>query len=106
MIPHTQPPWLSSEPAPNTGLVTISGGRSGGKTIAYVNYDTLMSREEHEANVRLIAAAPALLEALQNLVSACEQNHDGHDDSICSVCTFGALAEVAIGKALGQEAVA
>ena len=43
-----------------------------------------------------------LLEALEELAAACEENHDGHDDSICSVCTLMVKAEHVIAKARSQ----
>ena len=38
---------------------------------------TLATKEELEANAYLIAAAPDLLEALQDLVKICEENNVG-----------------------------
>ena len=57
---------------------------------------------EPEANARLIAAAPELLEALEALAKACNDNHDGHDDSICRVHVEVVIAERAIAKARGE----
>ena len=54
-------------------------------------------------NADLREELKCVLEALENLVGACNENHNGHDNSICSVCTYSALAELAIRKARGEE---
>ena len=41
-------------------------------------------------------AGDALAEACSNLIDGCNENHDGHDDSICRVCTLTVLAERAL----------
>lgn len=102
---HTKDPWQASPPEPNTGVVTISGGRNGGKTIAYVNHDTLMSREEYEANIRLIKAAPELLEALQALNEACIFNGQLERATRAPNYHITDRAQAVIASALGQEAV-
>jgi len=35
--------------------------------------------------------ADEAVKALRDLVEACEDNHDGHDDTICAVCTYSAI---------------
>lgn len=73
---HTRGPWrFSTEPQPN-GCPIV--GNSRGLMVAVlahsINYDS--QREEALANARLIAAAPELLEALEECEKALTQYID------------------------------
>jgi hypothetical protein len=64
MNEHTLGPWRRS----TLDQWAVLGGDNS--VVCYVvPWDTSGSREEDHANVRLIAAAPELLEALQSLVA-------------------------------------
>lgn len=62
MSKHTPGPWMVSRYSQSTVLKSINI-RGGNERIARVVVpDTAQSIEEHEANARLIASAPDLLE--------------------------------------------
>ena len=65
----------------------------------------VMEREEMEANMNLIAAAPDLLEALQNLVQLKEwKDRNGKDEHYKKAQPIAwDAARAAISKALNQE---
>jgi len=89
---HTQGPWSYIG---NGDVVAKSDKYCGGeKDIASV---FLTVNDEDEANARLIAAAPELLEALKDML-------DGHEDA-CTGYGEGAAdkARAAIAKATGGE---
>lgn len=73
MSAHTPGPWTQ-----DGGSVLApcqfqnSKGEPQTMTVADCNY--CFSMEDPEANARLIAAAPELLEALKSLVARCEMN--------------------------------
>lgn len=69
---HTPGPWHRNI-KPVTKYVTVWSGRN--THVAYVNPSGL-SAEEVEANICLIAAAPTLLESLQELL----EFYAGHKD--------------------------
>lgn len=75
MSKHTPGPWIYIG---NGDIVARSENYCGGeKDIASV---FLTANDEDEANARLIAAAPELLEALQNLSIVMQELHDHWDN--------------------------
>ncbi len=63
---HTPGPWVKSQY--NHYLAGIDVGADNGANIAFVTHDVHdRNRQETEANARLIASAPILLEALKCL---------------------------------------
>jgi hypothetical protein len=94
---HTKGPWRvqRQNPSPTTGEWMISGAKPG-----YLAEVRDCGSGDVQANARLIAAAPDLLEALQNLFDA-DMEHvlmgDGKDDQIEAI----AKARAAIAKATG-----
>ncbi len=89
---HTPGPWtvekdIGSTPSRVTFRIggNMQAAISSEQGIAATNASALMSVEEAEANARLIASAPALLTALQELCSAvscvvCDDQNDGERD--------------------------
>lgn len=57
---HTQGPWNVSKPNCGLGIFDVNG-----KSVAAISSNQSRSWEEKEANARLIASAPELLEALK-----------------------------------------
>jgi alkylated DNA repair dioxygenase AlkB len=102
MSKHTHGPWHWQE-----GTPVITRGWNGKQcTVATVfsnlawHEDSYCASRESGANARLIAAAPELLDALQDLFGA-DMEHvlmgDGKDDQIQAI----AKARAAIAKATG-----
>lgn len=96
---HTQGPWKTFWSYGNTDTHRIYKGHSADicETIASVNAFAPTDgdmEQESKANVRLIAAAPELLEALEEVMSG---NTNGVN--ICSVVK----ARAAIAKAKGSQ---
>lgn len=65
---HTRGPWSNGKDIP----ITAKSCDDAGFSLVYVNLDT---REEPNANARLIAAAPDLLKELTNLLLWAEEVH-------------------------------
>lgn len=112
---HTQGPWslhggitLVGDPYSKTGQHALycadirhPGFVGSVCTIQSADHvDTGITREMAEANARLIAAAPELLEALQALNHSLDRGELQHDDQRAA---FDA-ARAAIAKALGERA--
>jgi hypothetical protein len=97
MTAHTPGPWTVNEgdADPNTSLVQFSCG--------FVEVNG--SRNRREANARLIAAAPDLLEALDGLIATVKHSIISGDwvvDGACDPDMDLGRAEKAIAKALGE----
>jgi hypothetical protein len=107
---HTPGPWVINHHAPSSvgsAFWEITDGID--KPVAFINEPQPRSREEMEANAKLMAAAPELLTELKNLlatarvVDAGNKNQYGKD-----CCGFAAecfdQAAAAIAKAEGSAA--
>ena len=106
-ITHTLGPWSVHSDDGDDWLMVMAGGPSG-KIVANVNPETFSAgvadlvEMPAEANARLIAAAPELLEALQ-LFARYEQEMEA-DDHVAGMLTYAQLREAArsaIAKATG-----
>jgi hypothetical protein len=74
MTKHTPGPWKAEidEQVPERGAVYVEGPQGWlNQAVADCGFNDV---ETDEANARLIAAAPELLEALQSLVASCEKH--------------------------------
>lgn len=108
MSRHTPGPWLREG---NTVYALMHAGwRKGGEQFknrfsAYVQADRECSDDEHEANARLIAAAPELLEALRDMLAGWKYIRSMHGD-LYGVGWDRAQgkAEAAWAKATGEQA--
>lgn len=102
----TKGPWYVSERRGD--LIDIRHDNSGPGEIS-LNLARVVARrswsKQAEANAKLIAAAPELLEALQELI--CGYEHKGYlDDDLFDMTISGddiKRAVLAINKALGEE---
>lgn len=99
---HTPGPWMYSG-AGSIKRDYTAIGCTDGETIAtawgHSNSGFFVSEEEKEANARLIAAAPELLEALQEAISLIE-SIDGRDNSCDPRSDISDLKAV-VAKAMG-----
>lgn len=80
MANHTPGPWSYhtwNASGKQFGIETADHKHGIAAVTPNVNASTLLTMEQHEANARLIAAAPDMLAALQGL------NHMGGDDRGC-----------------------
>lgn len=93
----TPGPWVASKTDRSIGPVSRDDDQSYGMIlpVAWVEFDG--NDAYQQANSSLIAAAPDLLEALQELVFLYE-----HDEG-CRELTEYKRAKAAISKALGEE---
>ena len=93
MSKYTQGPWnvRRQNPSPTTGEWMIAGAKPG-----YLAEVRDCGSGNVEANARLIAAAPELLEALQNLLKV----HEGIGGTKYHA---GDIARAAIAKATGEQ---
>ena len=114
MRAHTPGPWGLAQYAKGAALpipfiehktiaVFSDGARQG--DVAYMQHG-LWGDDQALANARLIAAAPELLEALQELVAEWDARHAAEDHrSGYTLDTAGiAMARAAIAKATGEAA--
>lgn len=92
----TRGPWVAEKTGRGIGPVSKKDDQSYGMVIpvAWVEFDPEV--EIQAANQQLIAAAPELLEALQELLFLYE-----HDEG-CRQITEYKRAKAAVSKALGQ----
>ena len=98
MNKHTPGPWT---PFFNDQAIGVSTKRSDIAWVWNKNAglgDSLRSREEDEANARLIAAAPDLLEAAQKVLS-----HKRGEDDWLILAVYCRELEAAIAKATGEQ---
>lgn len=90
---HTPGPWVShphkEQDVAKSGFIVIQDRRVNAANIATVIPCLGMKKEEVEANANLIAAAPELLEALQNLNTAIDNywNSSIKPDSLVKLIT-------------------
>jgi hypothetical protein len=77
---HTPGPWFYRRGDEWThDVVTLHGELPDGSTNCWTVASINKQREpEHEANARLIAAAPELLEELENILRAYGSEHQSH----------------------------
>jgi hypothetical protein len=94
---HTPGPWRQG--TKNQRFMNLVYAHNGGILVAEVN-TSAPEPGENEANARLIAAAPELLAAIQNLLDCTELNMDSLEDHTrwCIETAIGAIA-----KATGQR---
>lgn len=91
---HTPGPW-------NTNLGVVWPGDSSGNPIAYLNGHCRKLAED-EANARLIAAAPDLLEALKEIMDFIGEKDDScKEGPNCVTCSLADAGRAAITKAEG-----
>jgi len=72
---HTPGPWVVDYALSYGHIKTLGYQSERGSTPTVARYDikgVSIGIDEQQANARLIAAAPELLEALQNLIETCE----------------------------------
>lgn len=93
---HTPGPWKYW----NGIILDHNGDMDEGKQVCIVS----KYGEEHDANARLIAAAPEMLEALQNLYLHCAMIHTHWGDGCNQKESDAAIkaGKLAINKALGK----
>lgn len=102
-VKHTPSPWLRDG---NTIYALMHAGWRKGEELfknrfhAYVQSDRDCPDGERDANARLIAAAPELLEALQGMIDLAKQMDDVSDEGGNLDKRFDA-AIAAIAKATG-----
>lgn len=69
---HTSGPWKTGKGNPSSKLVYTADGK---RLIASCNTPEMMAHGDEEANARLLAAAPDLLEALEIVRIAFERGY-------------------------------
>ena len=104
MSKHTPGPWaLRRDPAHFDSLTEITGGICGNTKPFRFTLEVSVGGDTDihtlEANARLIAAAPDLLEALEELVAWHTNSALEHH----KIAEITVIAQAAIAKARGQE---
>ena len=94
MSKHTPGPWKANFAI--SGSVYIFGGDRNFVCV----FNEWRDEANQEANANLIAAAPDLLEALEELLSMCQRQEDFHDDGDGRMFE---RASAAIAKARGEK---
>lgn len=109
---HTAGPWRYHEWTGGNGrrfAIETADHRHGIASIApNENASTLLTMEEHQANARLIAAAPSMLDALDSIDEACQQGLNSAEPIHweAALQDIMGLARAAIAAAEGREVTA
>jgi len=100
---HTPGPWRLDATGPANACVVSSGG-----DLLAIGAQGTSDKDEDEANLRLMASAPDLLDCLNRLVDDLTEAHEDElnsdhngDGPDCSYCRNIARARAAIAKATG-----
>jgi hypothetical protein len=93
---HTPGPWTLHPTALHPAVRSVGTPDTGPRRICTVG--TMNGHPVDKANARLIAAAPELLEALQNIIDSIDKGH------AAILCPLAAAARAAIAKATGGAA--
>ena len=110
-LQHTPGPWIiSADPMHFYSLTTVIGGKeshqkNGPPQQMIVQVGGFAEWQEAEANARLIAAAPDLLEAAQRFVEVMDESFD-HPDTASEIDKLNKVADAAraaIAKAAGGQ---
>ena len=101
---HTPGPWemgrhATPESCPQFGVYAENGN---GRDLAHVVSAGTTRHAETEANARLIAAAPDLLEALQKLTDVLADVYSSEAQAKRALCSASKTARTAIAKAEGR----
>jgi hypothetical protein len=104
---HTPSPWVVCHSEKPTFISHTTGvysqpDSSDERIIALCDEDLLLSSDEQLSNARLIAAAPELLEALQELEQRLDYSKSGPFSHYDSLECLG-IARAAIAKARGES---
>ena len=92
---HTPGPWILHPTAHHPAVRSIGTPDTGPRRICTVG--TMNGNPVDKANARLIAAAPELLEALQNIIESVDKGN------AAILCPLAAAARSAIAKATGPR---
>jgi hypothetical protein len=100
---HTAGPWYvhyKADHKDGSDLPWIAGHM--GRPLAFITHETILKEDlaRAEANARLIAAAPELLEALGGTIALARLKWGNLDPAVDALLTS---AETVLAKALGQE---
>lgn len=102
---HTPGPWaFRPETSAIVGATHHVGENYAYETIGHLSESIFIDASEREANARLIAAAPDLLAALENIISLAERGaKSGNDPEMTDIWLRGdiAAARAAIARATG-----
>lgn len=93
MSRHTPGPWHVSESLDGTMTEVMAGPIYIAPAVWQASVGTDNQQQEREANARLIAAAPSLLEALEQIVSEAE-----NEGMITESCIASARALISEAK--------
>jgi hypothetical protein len=97
---HTPGPWRTDRNDIHSGQISVVHHCVGNDWVEVWSPDAIAAdQKEMEANARLIAAAPELLEALEELYHLIDDAHDG--DRVFTL-ELAQKAKAAIEKARGQ----
>ena len=96
MTEHTPGPWRVGNRYTPTGVFTADGELVANTHGAQRNFQREEQIQEQNANARLIAAAPELLEVLQEILDATAYDHGGP-------VSLYKKAEKIIAKAKGEK---
>lgn len=104
---HTPGPWLTDIENPvtdikATGFLEVLDDANG--TLAFVNCESMPPSKEDFANARLIAAAPELLAAVEDLLDVLDMETDAQKEVSEQTQEVLDAAYAAIAKAKGGQA--
>jgi len=99
MNQHTPGPWKAYPDGIQTFVASIPSGRVVAMDLYDENSDSPI--EEIEANARLIAAAPGLLDAAETAVEIIRDSYGQHDVDVLADCQAVNVLEQAIKEAKG-----